>query len=318
MNSLKDLAKALKKSNKVALFTHKGPDSDALGCVFAMYYGLKSLGKEAEIFISDEIPYVNKKLVDMKSINIGECNPSLFDTFMCCDVSEPHRIGSNTNNIFNLTNNTIVLDHHLTCQLTGRYNYIDASISSCSELVYDLLKLMKVKFNTKILSSVYMGLTSDTNSFINTNTNAHSFKIAYEIAKSGIDLNPINETIYKSVSKKEIKFKQFLWNNYKTTKDIAYIIIDQKTLTELNGNGNDCSNYSAKLLTMENINYSFSLIEKEPGIISVSMRCRAGYNVRTVTEKLGGGGHTCAADAKIKGTNFNKVKKEIISIIRQQ
>ena len=316
MNSLKDLAKALKKAKKIALFTHKGPDSDALGCVYAMYYGLKSLGKEAEIFVADEIPCVNKKLVDEKLLNKGECNPAQFDTFMCCDVSEPHRICSNVSNIFNLTNNTIVLDHHFTYQLLGKYNYIDASISSCSELVYDLLKIMKVRFNNKILSCVYMGLTADTNSFINTNTNAHSFQVALEIAKAGLDMSFINEAIYKSVSKKEISFKQFLWSHYKQTKDIAYIIVDYKTLTEMGGDANDCSNYSAKLLTIENVNYSFSLIEKEPGIISVSMRCRAGYNVRAVTEKLGGGGHTCAAGAKITSTNFNKIKKEIISIIQ--
>ena len=279
MNSLKDIAKVLKKSKKVALFTHINPDSDALGSVFAMYYALKAQGKEAEIFIKDEISAINKRLVDTKLINTGECNITVFDTFVCCDVSEPHRICSNTN-IFNLTNNTIVLDHHITAQLIGKYNHIDASISSCCELVYDLIKLMKVRLNNKILSCVYMGLTSDTNSFVNSNTNEHSFKVAHEIAKSGLDLNVINEIIYKSVTKKEISFKQYLWNNYKTDKDIAYILMDYKTLQSLKGNSTDCSGYSSKLLAIENINYSFSLIEKEPGLMTLSMRSRAGYNGR--------------------------------------
>ncbi|MBO5394382.1 MAG: DHH family phosphoesterase [Clostridia bacterium] len=316
MNSLKDIAKVLKKAKRIALFTHNNPDSDALGCVFGLYYAFKTMGKEAEIFIKDEIPYVNQRLIDTKLINSGECSPTQFDTFMCCDVSELQRIGCG-DNIFNLTNNTIVLDHHITAQLIGKYNHIDASISSCSELVYDLLKLMKVRFNAKILSCIYMGLSADTNSFINANTNAHSFKVAYEIAKFGIDLTTINEVIYKSMSKDEIAFKQYLWNNYKAEKDVAYIVMDYKTLQELKGNNSSCSNFSSKLLSIDKINYAFSLIEKEPGVLSLSMRSRSGYNVRIVAEKFGGGGHTCAAGAKIASKAINKIKKEIVSAIRQ-
>jgi len=152
---------------------------------------------------------------------------------------------------------------------------------------------------------------------VNSNTNAHSFKVAYEIAKMGFDANPINEIIYKSVSKKEIAFKQYLWNNYKQDQDIAYILVNNKTLKEMKGDSTDCSNYSAKLLTIDKINYSFSIIEKEPGVLSVSLRSRAGYNVRLTAEQLGGGGHSCAAGAKVKGTSLNTVKKQILDIIKK-
>ncbi|MBQ8444406.1 MAG: hypothetical protein IJX25_03545, partial [Clostridia bacterium] len=101
-------------------------------------------------------------------------------------------------------------------------------------------------------------------------------------------------------------------------KDIAYILMDYKTLQSLKGNSTDCSGYSSKLLTIENINYSFSLIEKEPGLMTLSMRSRAGYNVRLASEKLGGGGHSCAAGAKINATSLNKIKKEVIDAIRQK
>ncbi|MBQ8908898.1 MAG: bifunctional oligoribonuclease/PAP phosphatase NrnA [Clostridia bacterium] len=317
MNSLKDLSKVLKKSKKVALFTHINPDSDALGSVFALYYALKTMGKDAEIFVKGDISDVQKRLIDAKVINSGECNINLFDTYMCCDVSDLKRLGDYAD-VFNLKNNTIVLDHHIATQLIGKYNHIDASISSCTELVYDLLKLMKTHFNSKILTCIYMGLTSDTNSFINSNTNEHSFKVAYEIAKFGLDLTAINEIMYKSVSKKEVAFKQYLWTNYKLDKDIAYVLMDYKTLQSLSGNSTDCSGFSSKLLTLDNVNYSFSIIEKEPGVLSISMRSRAGYNVRSAAEKLGGGGHSCAAGAKAQGTTLSKLKKVVIDAIRNK
>lgn len=317
MNSLKELAKALKKSKKVALFTHISPDSDALGSVFAMYHALNSLGKQAVIFIEENYSDANKHLIDEKLINRDVCNSADFDTFLCCDASSLQRLGKYAD-VFDIKNNTIVLDHHYCTKHIARFNHVDASMSSCSELVYELLKIMKVRFNNKILSYIYMGLTSDTNSFINSNTNAHSFKVAYELAKAGVDMNAINEALFRSVTKTEIRFKQFLWTNYKIDKDIAYIIVRYKDLQELQGDNKDCSGYSAKLLTIDKVKYSFSLVEKEPGLISLSMRSRKGSNVRSVAEKLGGGGHICAAGAKFKGTNLNKIKKEIIQSIRDQ
>ena len=317
MNSLKELAKVLKKSKKIALFTHISPDSDALGSIFAVYHALRSLGKEATIFIEENYSDANKHLIDEKLINRDECNSAEFDTFFCCDASSLQRLGKYAEN-FDLKNNTLVLDHHYCTKYIAKYNYIDASMSSCSELVYELLKVMKVKFNNKMLSYIYMGLTSDTNSFVNSNTNAHSFKVAYELALAGVDMNFINEALFRSVTKTEIRFKQFLWTNYKIDKDIAYVIVKYKDLQELQGDNKDCSGYSAKLLTIDKIKYSFSLVEKEPGVISLSMRSRKGSNVRSVAEKLGGGGHICAAGAKFKGSNLNKIKKEIIQAIREQ
>ena len=163
-----------------------------------------------------------------------------------------------------------------------------------------------------------MGLTSDTNSFVNSNTNAHSFKVAYELAKAGVDMNAINEALFRSVTKREIRFKQFLWTNYKIDKEIAYIVVSYKNLQELKGDHKDCSGFSAKLLTIDHVKYSFSLVEKEPGVLTLSMRSRKGSNVRSVAEKLGGGGHICAAGAKFQGKNLSKIKNEIIEAIRNQ
>ena len=316
MNSLKDLAKVLKKSKRIALFTHVSPDFDALGSVFALYYSLKNMAKEPEIFIEEQLSTKQKSLVEEKLINHGECDQTKFDTFVCCDVSDIKRLGAYSS-IYEGNNNTIVLDHHLAVQLIGKYNHIDASISSCAELVYDLLKIMKVKFSTKTLSMVYAGLASDTNSFINTNTNEHSFRVAYEITKAGVDTNFINETLFKTLTKTQISFQQYLWNNYKINKDCAYILLDNKTLQSLKGEEGDYSGFSAKLISIQNVKYSFSLVEKEPGVVTVSLRSRKGYDVRSVAEKLGGGGHLCASGAKINTSNLSKIKTEILKAINQ-
>ena len=315
MNSIKEIAKVLKKSKKIAIFSHDRPDYDALGSTYALYFGLKSLGKEVSMFQEENIPETYKTFFDDDFITYGQCDSTDFDTFICCDVSSLNRLGIYAS-LYNYQNNTIVFDHHITTKLIGKYNYVDASMSSCSEMVYDLLKMMKVHFSTKILSYIYIGLSSDTKSFINNNTNEHSFKVAYEILKFGVDTTKINDILYRSIAKKEVDFQKYLWNNYKIEKNIAYLTMDNKTLQSLGGDFDMCSGFSGKLIKIEGIKYAFSLIEREPGIISLSMRSRAGYNCRSIAEKLGGGGHFYASGATIKSTSFAKVRKEVIKTIK--
>ena len=57
------------------------------------------------------------------------------------------------------------------------------------------------------------------------------------------------------------------------------------------------------------------LIEDKKGIFSISLRSKSGYDVKKVAEKLNGGGHVCAAGAKINAGDIQEAKNKVISII---
>ena len=127
----------------------------------------------------------------------------------------------------------------------------------------------------------------------------------------GADIYLVNEILYETRTVKEIEFKKYLWNNFKIYKDCAYILVDNKILTELKGRKADCDSFSRSLVSIEGINRSFSLIEEVEGIFNLSMRSKNGYDIRVVAEKLGGGGHTCAAGAKFSAKNIKDAKKQV-------
>ena len=54
--SFKDTVKFLKKHNNYVILTHASPDGDTLGAGYALYYGLKQLGKSAEVICPEVIP----------------------------------------------------------------------------------------------------------------------------------------------------------------------------------------------------------------------------------------------------------------------
>ena len=47
--NLRQMARFLKKHDNYVILTHASPDGDTLGSAYALYYGLKEIGKTAEV-----------------------------------------------------------------------------------------------------------------------------------------------------------------------------------------------------------------------------------------------------------------------------
>ena len=48
-------------------------------------------------------------------------------------------------------------------------------------------------------------------------------------------MHKVNQVLYETQTLKEITFKRYLYNNFKTYKDCAYCLVDYSSLTELKG-----------------------------------------------------------------------------------
>ena len=312
---LKQIAKLIKKAKKIAIFTHIDPDFDALGSSLSLYYVLKELKKEVVVFSKNNFTHQEKLILDESIINHNDCNVNNFELFISTDTPTLKRLGDYSSIFSNLNNNTIVIDHHNNLDLKGKHTYINANYSSCSEIIFELLKMMKIKISSFVATILYTGLASDTNSFINSNTNSFSFIHACELAKLGADLVEVNQKLFRTKTKMEIELKKYLYTNYKIKKDIAYCYVDNQTLKQLKAEKSNCSGFSTTLISIENINYSFSIVEDEDGNCNISLRSKDGYDVRKIAESLGGGGHICASGARIQSNNIKYVVNKILKLI---
>ena len=313
MNSLKEISKQIKKAKSVAIFTHISPDCDALGSSCALMIALNKLNIHTNLFIKDQLLNYQVKLFPEKKILHTECDSDKYDLFIATDASALNRLGD-YGDIFNDSNNiTIILDHHYCDNLIGKYNYIDYHSSSASEIVFSLLKELKVDIDSEIATMLFAGLSADTSSFQNSNTNSNSYLNAHELCELKADISKVNQILYENKSEREIKFTRYLYNNYKVNGNCAYITLDKKTLRKLNGSKSDCSSFSRELVSIENIFYSFSLIEEDNGLYGLSLRAQEGYNVKKIAEKFGGGGHICASGAKFHAKNIKEATKMVLS-----
>lgn len=311
MNSLKEITRKIKEAKSVAIFTHVSPDFDALGSSFSLYYAFKKMGKNTQIFIKEKFNS-HQKLLFEDVANHNTCNEKAFDLFICVDASSLNRLGNYASVFQNINNKTMVIDHHVSNEEFCKYNYINHERSSCCEIILEVLNKMKYKIDSKIASYLYAGLSSDTSSFQNSGTKINCHIVATKLMQLGADISHVNQVLYETRTIKEITFKKYLWNNFKIYKDCAYCLVDYKAMKELKGKKADCDSFSRSLVSIEGVNRSFSLIEEKEGIFNLSMRSKIGYDVRIVAEKVGGGGHICAAGARFQADDIQTAKRKVL------
>lgn len=311
----KEVRKMIKMAKSIAIFTHITPDCDAIGSSLTLKEGLSLLGKNVVCFAKDPLTK-NQSLVFGTDIFSKQCDFSKFDLCISVDASSFDRLGDYAQG-FKEHKQTIVLDHHRGNSLTASIIYCHPEYSSCCEMVMEFLDFLKVKITKKMASMLYSGLSADTNSFRNTNVTYQTFLNASRLVGLGAEISKINEYQYKNRTRVEVACKQYLWTNLKIRKDIAYCCVSHENLLKMKAKKSDCDTFSNDLLGIDGVNYSFSLIEEENGKINLSMRSKEGYNVQKVASLLNGGGHVCAAGAKIWGKTLSSSTNLVLKLIQE-
>jgi hypothetical protein len=87
-------------------------------------------------------------------------------------------------------------------------------------------------------------------------------------------------------------------------------------------NGNEIGCYHIVNLE-KNIEYkpfgfdhAFGSAYEEGGTVHISGRCDNSYNVQSVLEQMGGGGHRAAAGAQLKETSLQEAYETLVGLIR--
>ncbi|MCX7956141.1 MAG: DHH family phosphoesterase [Patescibacteria group bacterium] len=100
------------------------------------------------------------------------------DFFIIIDSPTLNSLGeiyTNNQNQFN-GKDIINIDRHLTNAYFGTVNFIDKTISSISELILNILKILKIEIDKDIATNLYTGISTSTNNFTSYSTNANTFE----------------------------------------------------------------------------------------------------------------------------------------------
>lgn len=295
--------------DKILIFTHIRGDGDTLGSASALCKALREQGKDAWILVEDKVPDFLEFLVE--NLYTTE-NP--FDgeyVSIAVDCSDIERFPERQKDFF-AGEITVNIDHHATNENFADYNYVEADSAATAELIYLLIKAMKIELSKNAAESIYAGINTDTGKYQNPNTTARSHKISAELYELGIDHLKVSIEIFESIKPEKLKLENKIINTIETFSEGkgACAYATQKMLEETGTLPEDTEGIVELMRAIKNVEVAIFLKEIHSDEIKVSMRAKEHINVSAICQEFGGGGHIKAAGCTINADI--KEAKEIV------
>lgn len=297
---MKKIIKLLKKSQKIALFSHISPDPDTIGSTMALFYVLKAMKKDVYLFCDDE--HIDKfSFLDAdKLYNMANLSEN-FDAFIAVDISSLDRVGEKFAEIFDGFKNTIKIDHHKAGDDFAKINLMKP-YSACAILIYEIITKLKIKINPQIATLLYFAICGDTGGFRYTNTDALTFEICAKLLGCGADIRWIYAEFFDKKTVPSLKLSSFALMNAKLDDELGYALMTIKN-DDYKKFEADESEYIGNLPNLYlNCGYKIAVIIKEKSDgVKASLRSKFEYDCSIIAQKFGGGGHKNAS-----GISFDK------------
>lgn len=295
MITLTEAATLLTENDNFHILTHRYPDGDTLGSAFALCYALRTLGKCANVKVNGKLPSKFKYLVENYVDQDFTC-----DFVVSVDVAAPSLLGELSEYEDKID---LCIDHHGSNSMVADNICVDSTCAAAAEIIFVLLKAMKVEFTRDICNAIYTGISTDTGCFCYTNTTAQTHHIAAEVIELGCDFEMINRINFETKTRAKLKMERMVLDTMEfycggKCAIIYTTIAMQKALCA----GDDEMEGLASIpRQIEGVKMGITMREKEDGTFKVSVRTNDGINASEFCQRFGGGGHIAASGCSIKG-----------------
>lgn len=315
----KELSNLFSSSENILLISHINPDGDAIGSQLALYYFLKTKGKNVSMLAPNYLQEFLKWMEGADHINIflkerNKCKKLIkeADLIVLLDFNQSNRLGEAEDLVIASSARKLIIDHHL-----DPANFADLIISdplkcSTSELVYELIcNINGAPFLTKSYAeALYVGIVTDTGNFEHGAYSSRTFRIVADLLDCGIDKSKILNLIYNNFSADRIRLQGYALNTrmvvipeYKT----AYIFLTKNDLAEYKHIKGDTEGFVNLPLSIKGICFSALFIEKE-NFIKISFRSKGNFPSNEIASKyFSGGGHLNASGGEYYDSLTNTI-----------
>ena len=309
--SLKETVKFLKKHDNYVILTHASPDGDTLGAGYALYYGLKQLGKSAEVICPEVIPSkYNYFLCETDHINRQDA------VVLALDIADKRLLGALEQEFGDDV--ALCIDHHVSNVRYAKALYLDVAASATCEIVYELLCALKVKFNDTIAKAIYTGISTDTGCFKYSCVTAKTHIIASKLYAYNIQADEINKVMFDTKSKKLLTLERMVLDTaeYHFDDKCMMTTITAEMQEKTGCSGTDLEGLVNISRCVEGVLAGVTLKQTGDNTYKASLRTYDPLNASKICKSLGGGGHKNAAGVSLSG-ELQEVKDKILSAVKQ-
>ncbi|GAP03222.1 DHH family phosphoesterase [Fructobacillus pseudoficulneus] len=330
------IAELMDQSDQIFVVGHKTPDMDAIGSAMGLWRFSQTRDKKAYVVVDESTVYsdIQALLATVRSDQSGDdAGEDLGVSFItekeALDLATEksllilvdhakEQLDGAPDLLHKLAARVVIIDHHRLTEdaLPEKpiLTYIEPYASSTSELVTELLQYQNQK-NAPITpleaTAMLGGIQVDTKNFV-LRTGSRTFDAASYLRANGAD----NELIQSFLKEKfsDFKARAELVHLAEIKNEAAISVGDDDTVYP----GVITAQAADELLQIEGVKASFVITKRDDGRVGISARSNGDFNVQTVMEDLGGGGHLSNAATQMADVSTTEAYDQLVQAIESQ
>ncbi|MDR3599649.1 MAG: bifunctional oligoribonuclease/PAP phosphatase NrnA [Desulfosporosinus sp.] len=298
--SIEEMIEVLRKASTVALFSHVSPDGDCVGSMLAIGLALEKMGKEVSFFNPEPLPSYLMFLPGSSRIRQDLPSPQK-EILMFVDCTDLQRVNLSMSEI---SPESIVLnlDHHISNQFFGHFNWVDAQASASAEIALILINQLGVEIDRDMATNLYTAIVTDTGCFQYSNTTAQTHRLTAELLEVGLDLAGIHHNIFDQKPLAQIKLLEYALKGLEISVDgqLAVMILSLEDFRECGAEQELSEGLVNHARSIAGVEVAVLLKEVGSQEIKAGLRSNLWLNVNEIAAQFGGGGHKRAAGCTLK------------------
>lgn len=299
----------LSENDNYLILTHRNPDGDTLCSAAALCSALRRMGKTAALYNNPGItekfaPYIEKYIA---------ADDYCYDCVISVDVATAQMFSDGFSGDILLS-----VDHHPTNSKYAKYNFVKGSMSSCGEIIYDIIKKYAGGIVKEEADLLYIAVSTDTGCFQYANTDNHTFETVSKLLKSGAENAALNQVFFRKVSLSRLKLEGMVYSglHFYNNGKICVARITKDIMSKAGVTENDLDDIASLAGRAEGAAVCITVREMGRNKCKISVRSTPDVSSISICEVFGGGGHAMAAGCSISA-DVDKAEEMIVSVAQE-
>ena len=187
-------------------------------------------------------------------------------------------------------------------------------LGSTTAILTGIIREQGLKLTSQEATIMALGIFEDTGSFTFSSTTPEDFEAAAYLLQQGADLNVVSGILSREMSAEQVGLlNNLLEHTSHFHVDGIEVVLAHSTAKEYVP---DFAVVAHRFMDMGNIQVLFALAQMEDRVYVVGRSRVPELNVADILSEIGGGGHSYAASAALKGTPLTQVEEKLRQLIQ--
>lgn len=294
----------IEKAETVTIFGHIFPDGDCYGSEIGLKMALRHYYPDKKIYaIGGGFNRVPSGFPGFDEVSDEVIAGSLA---IIVDLANKERLNDQRALLAPVR---IKIDHHVFVEKFADVEVVEDGRVSCAEILTNIIAERFGAIPPEAAGPLFLGIVTDSGRFLYDPVDADLFRTVSRLLETGIDVKKIYEALY-TVDLDSLKFKGYIYQNFRIEDGIAYLAFSRQQLAEL-GISRDQAAVQVNAIGSIRGCYCWVFFAEGESDVRVELRS-SGFPVEPIARRFKGGGHLQAAGCKLSALEEYRLVLDVI------